>query len=90
MGREFLVIKGWDKLPRPITRELIYSEYANSRYVSCGGIICGECIFHLGKEPNTFKCGLQFPEEIVDRLVEYNLITKAEGLAIILDTDKEI
>lgn len=88
MSREFVVIKGWDNLPRPITRELIYSEYFNSKYVSCSNTICGECIFCLGREPGMLNCGMQFPEEIVDRLVEYNLITKAEGLTIILDTGK--
>lgn len=70
-----------DNFPRPITlaslNEVWITKWPDG--VTC--YLCNVCVFNSKK----YSCGLIHPEEYVDVLLEYSIITKAEALAMELD-----
>lgn len=85
------ILKDWDKLPRPITRELLLTIYNSGTPINCQGLSCGkDCVFGLGEiTRHKYMCGLPHPELLFDRLFEHGLITKAEALDMVLSESKE-
>lgn len=79
--------KGFENLPRPITKKVLLLEYngtKNDEKVSCPSKKCKDCLFDLPEG----ACLFSRPEDGVDILLKYNLITKAEALDILLGGER--
>lgn len=83
--------KDWDKLSRPITRELLLRVYNGGVPINCKGLSCVRgCVFGISEITNNkYMCGLPRPELLFDRLLEHGLITKGEALDMVLSESKE-